>query len=307
MAPLKISANMELRQLRYFRAVARLCSFTQAARHEGIAQPSLSQQIRKLEDELGGRLFDRLGRQIRLTALGEKFQEHATRVLNELEGARQEIEDMRGLRGGSVALGVIPTVAPYLMPQIVRAFSAECPHVQVKVTEGLTHSLRAQLAHGELDAALLSMPTTEPELITEPVIQDRMLLAVPARHRIWRQKRRRICFRDVADEPFLLLKEGHCFRDDFLNLCKDSRVNPHVVFEGGQFETLVAMVAAGFGITVLPAMGRARFQRAGVGLLDFVPPEPRRTIGIVRWKGKYLTPAARVLIEAIRRAASSRK
>ncbi len=295
---------MELHQLRYFRAVARLGSFTKAARREGIAQPSLSQQILKLEDELGGRLFDRLGRQIRLTALGEKFQEHATRVLDELEGARQEIEELRALRQGSVSLGVIPTIAPYLMPQIVREFSSACPHVQLKVTEGLTHSLLGQLAEGELDSALLSLPTTEPDAIAEPVIEDRMLLAVPAGHRMWRQRRRRISFRDVADEPFLLLKEGHCFRNDFLNLCRDSRVNPHVVFEGGQFETLVAMVAAGFGITVLPAMGRARFEVARVGLLDFAPPEPHRTIGVVRWKGKYVTPAARALSEAIRRAAT---
>lgn len=289
---------MEFHQLRYFRAVAQFGSFTRAAAHERVAQPSLSQQILKLEDELGAQLFNRLGRKVTLTPFGERFQDHASRVLSELEGARQEIEEIRGLRQGSVFLGAIPTVAPYLLPPLLRVFSAKCPRIQVTVTEDLTQSLLARLAGGELDVALLSLPVPGTEFVAEPVLRDRMLLAVPTRHPLWRRHRRQAAFREVADEPFLLLKDGHCFRNAILDLCKHSRLNPNVVFEGGQFETLLAMVAAGFGVTVLPEMGRQRFLRAGVGLLRFTPPEPERVIGIARWKGKFVTPGARALIEA---------
>src|SRR5487761_1890533 len=136
---------MELHQLRYFRAVARFRSFTRAAEHEHVAQPSLSQQIRKLEDELGARLFNRLGRRVTLTAFGERFLDHAARVLQELEGARQEIQYIQGLRRGCVSLGAIPTLAPFLLPRILKAFAASCPGITVKVQEDLTASLLARL------------------------------------------------------------------------------------------------------------------------------------------------------------------
>ncbi len=293
---------MELHQLRYFRAVAQFGSFTRAAEHERVAQPSLSQQIRKLEDDLGARLFNRLRRKVTLTPFGERFQEHARRALAELEGARLEIEEMQGLRRGRVTLGAIPTVAPYLLAPLLRTFAAVYPQVLVTVTEDLTNSLLARLAEGELDLALLSLPVPGADFIAEPVVEDHMLLALPKRHRLLRRRPRRLSFRDVADEPFLLLREGHCFRNDVLNLCKHERLSPNVVFEGGQFETLLAMVAAGFGITVLPEIGRARFRRAGVGLVEFAAPEPYRSIGIVRWRGNFLTPAARALREAAARA-----
>ncbi|MGH9433875.1 MAG: LysR family transcriptional regulator, partial [Terriglobia bacterium] len=209
---------MEFRQLRYFRAVARFRSFTRAAEHEHVAQPSLSQQIRKLEDDLGARLFNRLGRRITLTAFGERFLEHATRVLLELEGARQEIQEIQGLRRGSVSLGAIPTVAPFLLPRILKAFAASCPGITVKVREGLTASLLSHLADGELDLALLTLPVRG-EFTTRPLLEDRMLLAVPSSHAVWKRRPRRVAFRDVASEPLLLLKDGHCFRDDVLKVC----------------------------------------------------------------------------------------
>jgi len=245
---------------------------------------------------------NRLRRKVTLTPFGERFQEHARRALAELEGARLEIEEMQGLRRGRVTLGAIPTVAPYLLAPLLRTFAAVYPQVLVTVTEDLTNSLLARLAEGELDLALLSLPVPGADFIAEPVVEDHMLLALPKRHRLLRRRPRRLSFRDVADEPFLLLREGHCFRNDVLNLCKHERLSPNVVFEGGQFETLLAMVAAGFGITVLPEIGRARFRRAGVGLVEFAAPEPHRSIGIVRWRGNFLTPAARALREAAARA-----
>src|SRR5487761_228100 len=293
---------MELHQLRYFRAVAQFGSFTRAAQHERVAQPSLSQQIRKLEDDLGARLFNRLRRKVTLTPFGERFQEHARRALAELEGARLEIEEIRGLRRGNVTLGAIPTVAPYLLGPLLRAFAAVYPQVRVTVTEDLTSSLLARLADGELDLALLGLPVPGADFIAEAVVEVHMLLALPKHHRLLRGRPRSLSFLEVAAEPFLLLKEGHCFRNDVVNFCKHERLSPNVVFEGGQFETLLAMVAAGFGITVLPHMGRARFRHAGVSLVEFAPPQPHRTIGMVRWRGNFLTPAAHALLAAAGRA-----
>jgi LysR family transcriptional regulator, hydrogen peroxide-inducible genes activator len=296
---------MELHQLRYFLSVARFGSFTRAAEHERISQPSLSQQIRKLEDELGIRLFDRLGRHIRLTTCGERFQEHARRVLSDLEDARRDVNAMLGLHTGPVFIGVIPTVAPYILPQVLARCSKACPGITVNVVEDLTHALLKGVSEGELDLAILSLPVEAPELAAEPLMRDRMLLAVPKHHPLWR-RRRRVTLDEVASERFLLLRDGHCFRDDVLQFCKRSRLDPHVVFEGGQFDTLVAMVAAGTGVTLLPEIARARYRHGDVGLIEFAPPQPTRTVGMVRAKGKFLTPAASAFIDVLRSLAVQR-
>lgn len=289
---------MELRHLRYFLSVANFGSFTRAAEHERIAQPSLSQQIRKLEDELGVRLFDRLGRRIRLTAFGERFRERARRALAEVESARAEVDELTGLRRGNVSVGAIPTVAPYLLPHALAAFSRKCPGVEVNVREDLTHSLIEQLAKGSLDLALLSLPVKHPALVSTRLLEEPMLLALPTSHPLWRRKRN-VTLRELAHEPFLLLKDGHCFREDVLKICNRFRVMPKVVFEGGQFETILAMVAAGSGVTLLPRMARSLVSLQRIGLIEFSPPCPARSIGIVRAKEKYLTPAAGAFAEVL--------
>jgi LysR family hydrogen peroxide-inducible transcriptional activator len=293
---------MEIHQFRYFLAVARLRSFTRAAEHEHVAQPSLSQQIRKLEDELGARLFNRLGRSITLTSFGQRFEQRARRVLAELEGARQEMDEMLGLHRGSVNLGAIPTLAPYLLPAVLASFGRAYPGIAVSMREGLTASLLAEVAAGELDLALLRLPVPGAEFVSESLVKEGMLLALPPRHRLSRRPSRQVTLDDLAEERFLLLKDGHCFREDVLQICKRCRVNPNVVFEGGQFDTLVAMVAAGAGVTLLPEMARRHYQHAGVGLVDFAPPRPTRTIGLVRAKDHFVTPAARAFIEHLRKS-----
>jgi len=292
---------MEIHQLRYFLAVARLRSFTRAAEHEHVAQPSLSQQIRKLEDEMGARLFNRLGRSITLTPYGQRFEQRARRVLAELDGARQEMDEMLGLHRGSLTLGAIPTLAPYLLPAVLASFARAYPGIAVSMREGLTSSLLADLAGGELDLALLRLPVRGAEFVSESLVKEGMLLAVPRRHRLYRRQGRPVTLDDLAEERFLLLKDGHCFREDVLQICKRCRVNPNVVFEGGQFDTLVAMVATGAGVTLLPEMARAHYRHSGVGLLEFAPPRPTRTIGLVRAKDQFMTPAVRAFIEHLRK------
>lgn len=293
---------MEIHQLRYFLAVSRLRSFTRAAEHEHVAQPSLSQQILKLEDELGAKLFNRLGRSITLTRFGERFEPRARRVLAEIEGARQEMDEMLGLRRGRVNLGALPTLAPYLLPSILADFGRAYPGIAVNMREGLTSSLLAETALGDLDLALVRLPVRGSEFLSEPLLKEGMLLAVPRQHALSRRHRQTVSLGDLAEEQFLLLKDGHCFRDDVLEICKRCRVTPNVVFEGGQFDTLVAMVAAGTGVTLLPEMARRHYQRAGVRLINFAPPSPTRTLGMVRAKDKFLTPSTRVFMEYVRKA-----
>jgi LysR family transcriptional regulator, hydrogen peroxide-inducible genes activator len=292
---------MEVHQLRYFMAVARLRSFTRAAEHEHVAQPSLSQQIRKLEDELGARLFNRLGRSITLTPFGDHLEPRARRVLAELDGARQEVDDMLGLRRGTVNLGAIPTLAPYLLPSILTAFARVYPGIAVNMREGLTASLLAEIVAGELDLALVRLPVRG-DFVSEPLIKEGMVLAVPRRHPLAHRNGRAVSLEDLAAERFLLLKDGHCFRDDVLQICKRCHLSPNVVFEGGQFDTLVAMVAEGAGVTLLPEMARQHYRHSGVRLVDFAPPRPTRTLGLVRAKEKFLTPSTRAFMECLRQA-----
>jgi LysR family transcriptional regulator, hydrogen peroxide-inducible genes activator len=290
---------MEIHQLRYFLAVAQFRSFTRAAEHAHVAQPSLSQQIRKLEIELGAPLFDRLGRKIRLTAMGERFLEHARRVISDLERARRDVDEMLGHSRGQVALGVIPTIAPFLLPQALARCARDFPSISIRVREDMTHSLLGQLAEGEIDLALLSLPVKGQEFVVEPLFEDRLLLAVSPRHPLWR-RRQPVALRDLTREPFLLLKDGHCFRDDVLQVCKVSEISPQVVFEGGQFDTLVAMVASGTGVTLLPEMSRRHYRHAGVRLLDFLAPQPTRTVAVVKAKDKFQTEAARAFLGVLR-------
>lgn len=292
---------MELHQVRYFMAICRHRSFTRAAEHERVAQPSLSQQIRKLEEELGARLFDRLGRRIRLTPFGERFQEHARKVLDELEGARHEMQEMLGLRRGRVSVGAIPTLAPYLLPGAIGAFSHAYPQIKLNVREDLTLSLLAQLVEGDLDIALVSLPIDRPDLSSEVLFKERMLLVVPAKAPVWKHRNGRVSIREIEHMRLLLLKDGHCFRDEILEVCKKTRLNPEVAFEGGQFETLIGMVGAGFGVTLLPQMACSHYRNAGVKFLEFKPPKPFRTVGWVRLKDKLLSPGARAFVEILKK------
>lgn len=180
------------------------------------------------------------------------------------------------------------------------------PSITIDVVEDLTQGLLKGLAEGDLDLALLRLPVESAELIAEPMLHEQMLLSVPKGHPLWR-RRRRVTLDKVAGEPFLPLKDGHCFRNDVLEVCKGAQLNPHVIFEAGQFDTLMAMVSAGAGVTLLPEMASQRYRNhEDAGLIEFAPPQPSRTIGIVHAKGKYLTPATKVFIGALHKFASAR-
>ncbi len=283
---------MELHQLRYFCAVARRASFTRAAEDEHVAQPSLSQQIQKLELELGARLFDRLGRTVRLTDFGKAFLPRARDILRELGEAAQQIQHMAGTEQGRVSLGAIPTIAPYFLPLRLAEFSRRHPHVQVNVVEETTPVLLQRLQEATIDLALLALPVPGTGLECHELMREELYLALPSRHRL--ASRASVDLRQIEREPFLLIKEGHCFRENTLAACRRARLQLNVVFESGQFETILAMVAAGMGVSLVPRMAVSR--RRGCRFVAIADPRAARRIGVVRLRSRYLTPAQNSLL-----------
>lgn len=287
---------MELHQLRYFCAVAETGSFSRAAEQSHISQPSLSQQIIKLEDELGARLFDRLGRSVRLTEPGKSFLPRARSVLRELEAARGDVTDQKDSLGGSVTIGVIPTVAPYFLPQRLAAFSRKFPQVRLTVLEEITPALLEQLRHSKADLAILALPVKGHEFEIVPLFSERLFAVLPARHQL--AKRRSISLKDLRAEAFLLLRDGHCFRDTAVAACDRARLNPRVIFESGQFSSLLSMVGAGMGVSIVPEM--AIDQKSGCRFVEINDSAARRTIGVLLLRGRSLTRAQQAFLDYLR-------
>jgi LysR family hydrogen peroxide-inducible transcriptional activator len=284
---------MEIHQFRYFLAVARNGTFTRASEAEHVAQPSLSQQILKLEAELGVRLFDRLPRSARLTEFGRAFLPKAERILRELEEAKTEIREMTGEEKGDVVVGVIPTIAPYLLPRVLGSFSRRHSQVSVKVVEDITLALVERLRQGSIDMALVTLPVAGAEIESQRLFDEAFFAALPERHPRAGQKTLRLA--DLEDDPFLLLKEGHCFRDSVIAACRESRVRPNVVFESGQFATILALVSAGMGVTAVPAMAVQR--PAGCRFIRLAGKHSTRRIGVIRLRNRFQTRAQRTFLE----------
>jgi LysR family hydrogen peroxide-inducible transcriptional activator len=204
---------MELHQLRYFCAIADSGSFSRAAQQTHVSQPSLSQQIRKLEDELGARLFDRLGRTVRLTELGRGFLPRARAILRDLEAARSDVVERKASISGAVSVGVIPTIAPYFLPPVLATFSRKFPQASVTVTEEITPLLLERLRGGNIDVAIVALPlhVKGHEFETVPLFNEKLYAVLPKRHAL--ADRHALSLKELQSEPFLLLRDGHCFRE----------------------------------------------------------------------------------------------
>lgn len=286
---------MELHQLRYFLAVARARNFSRAAEQCRVAQPSLSQQIMKLEDELGERLFERTKREVSLTPAGEVFRGHAERVLDEVELAGDSVREVKGVLRGRVALGALPTVAPYYLPGRLKTFAAAHPGVEVVVHEDTTEQLARAVLTKEIDVALVSLPVERAGLVAEEFFDEALLVALPAAHPL--AAKRRLMLDDLETEAFILMKEGHCLAGQALQFCRLNGFAPRVSFRSAQIETVLAFVAAGWGISIVPAMARkpethgVRY-RALAGMT--------RSIGIITREARPLSRAARALVDVLR-------
>ena len=243
---------MEFHQLRYVCAIAETGSFSRAAERCHVAQPSLSQQVLKLEEDLGAKLFDRLGRSVRLTEAGRAFLPHARSILHQMEAARTGVEDKRTDVRGSVAVGIIPTIAPYLMPQFVAAFSRKYPDARLRILEETTPVLVESLRNLSMDVAILALPLRHKEFQLYPLRTEPLYAVLAKDHP--RAGAKSLSLRELRGEQFVMLRDGHCFRDLSLAACTRAKVNPRVAFESGQFSSLLGMVAAGVGVSLVPEM-----------------------------------------------------
>ncbi len=295
---------MELHQLRYLVAIAHAGSFSRAAAQCRVAQPSLSQQIQKLEDELGEPLFQRSARGAVLTAAGEALLGRAEKILREVEDACAEARDAGKLLRGRVSVGAIPTIAPYFLPSILAAFSAEHPGVELEIHEDTTAQLLQKIAAMEIDLGIASLPLKGSEFEVRPLFSEELLLAVPSQHPL--AKRKSVSLSNLEAERFILMKEGHCLGAQTLEVCHQVKLEPNVVLRSAQIETIHALVAAGFGISLIPAMAcEARADKELV-CRSLAAPAPQRVVALCYRKGAYLSRAALRLIDFFQSAAKAR-
>lgn len=287
---------MEIHQLRYLVAVVRTKNFSRAAEQCHVAQPSLSQQIMKLEEELGERLLERTRRGAKLTEAGRLFLPHAERVLGEVEAGRDAVNAMRGVVRGRVMLGVIPTVAPYYLPGVLKAFAKIHPGIEVSITEATTSELVRAVQAGELDTGLVSLPVVARGMATMEVFSEALWLALPKRHPL--AKREAIKIAELAEEPFMLLQDGHCLAGQSLEFCAMRGFAPKVSFRSAQMETIQAFVAAGMGVSMVPTM--AKREGAGVAYRALHGRTPERKIGFIHAEARTLSQAVRALVEFVK-------
>ena len=269
---------MNLRDLQYFVAVADHQHFGRAAEACNVSQPTLSMQLRKLEDYLGVALLER-GKQVMVTAVGEQVLRHARAALQHAGDIRQLAKTAQDPFAGELRLGAFPTFAPYFLPLAVPRIHKALPKLKLLLVEEKTPRLIEQLRLGALDAAFLALPIEEDWLDSRPLIEDPFLLAVPKSHPL--AGRKRVSERDMRGEQLLLLEDGHCLRSQTLQVCSLMGAREEQEFRATSLETLRQMVAAGVGITLIPQM--AVRKDANVAYIPFTGDVPSRTIGLV-WR-----------------------
>ena len=291
--------QISTRHLRYFDALAQHGHFGRAAEACSISQPALSLQMKELEEILGTPLIERGARRIRLTALGEAFALRTRDILRSIDELAALARSADGPLSGRLRIGVIPTVAPYLLPRIIQTLAARFPRLDLHPREAVTQKLVEDLGGGKLDVAIVALPVSEPSLVERPLFTEDFVLV---RH-----------LRD-ADLPvpnpetlremrLLLLEEGHCFREQALSFCRMTAATTRDLMEGSSLSTLVQMVGAGVGVTLIPQMAVPMETRtAPVSVARLPDPCPTRTIGLVWRKSNPLGSEFGGLIDIVRAA-----
>lgn len=300
---------MELRQLQYTIQIAEERNFSRAADKLHIAQPSLSQQLSKLEQELGVKLFQRNTSSVELTHAGASFIEHAQKILDAVEQLRQEMDDISQLRAGRVVIGSMPITGSHLLPYVLPAFKETYPEIQVNLLEDTSLNLEKLTAGGGTDLSLLSLPLQEPSLTYEPIGEEMIDLAVPPGHPLAELEHHPegVALERLKDEPFIVLKKGQGFRTMTIDLCKSAGFEPNVVFESNNIETVQSLVAAGMGITFVPRfIARAKRSELIPIYVPLAAPVPSRTLVIAYRKGRYLSKAAEAFIETFKKVLEDR-
>lgn len=298
---------MTLRELQYLVELARLQNFRLAAEVCGVSQPTLSTQIRKLEQELGVALVERIPRRVTLTPAGEEITARARRILSEVRDIHDIADRARAPESGRLRLGAFPTLGPYLLPLLVPRIARSFPRMELQLVEEKTETLIERLHDGQIDAALLALPLTLPAHLPDtnlqiaPLFDEPFLLALPPDHPLAAQDR--VTSDQLHNQRLMLLEDGHCLRDQALSLCQRWGAQETSGFRATSLETLRQMVGAGMGITLLPQLA-TRGPLADSGNLRFLPfadqPAPMRSIGLVWRRSSAMTPVMDKLARLVR-------
>ena len=293
---------MNLRDLRYLVAVAEHRHFGKAAQACFVSQPTLSTQLRKLEETLGVTLIERGNRQIMLSPAGEQIVAQARKVLQEVNVLTTLADQYRDPLGGQLKLGVIPTLAPYVLPRILTPLKELFPNLSLNLTESQTVPLVQKLKEGELDVLLLALPLNEENIVEYELCKEPFLFAVPKSHA--KADRKSVSVNDLSGESVLLLEDGHCLRDQALDVCHSHRAEEDTNFRATSIETLRQMVAAGVGTTLMPEMA-VDTAHDDVVYLPFRNKPPHRNVGLCWRASSTRLPLLEELAPAVKRMLKS--
>jgi LysR family hydrogen peroxide-inducible transcriptional activator len=290
---------MNLNELRYAVAVAQMRNFRRAAEKCFVTQPALSLAIQKLEDELGVQLFERSRTEVSLTPIGARIVEQAQRVLEEAGRIPEIARQGRDQLAGTLKLGAIYTVAPYLLPELIPILHRKAPQMPLEVVENLTSQLDVMLRDGRIDVAIIALPFDAPNVTTLPLYDEAFAVVVPTEH-AW-AKRSSVRAEELTSEKVLMLASGHCFSNQVVEACPELQKQGRETLQGNSLETIRNMVASGLGITVLPASADApRYRSPLLKVVPFKDPPPSRRIALA-WRRSFAREKAiEVLADAIR-------
>jgi len=289
--------NVKLNQLRYFEAVAQQGHFGRAADICSISQPALSMQIKELETTLGIALFERGTRTVRLTQAGEELLPRVRDILQSVDELTDVARAAQKTLTGRLRLGVIPTIAPYLLPRIIGDLSRMAPDLDIHVRETMTQRLLQELSAGRIDAAIVALPVSEPTLVEVPLFSEDFVLVRPLQDSATAVPSRE----NLREMRLLLLEEGHCFRDQALAFCNIGTTRTRELLDGSSLSTLVQMVGAGIGLTLIPEMAvDVETRSAAVAIARFPDPQPSRQIGMIWRKTTPLDKQLRQIADLVR-------
>ncbi|TDY56190.1 LysR family transcriptional regulator [Bacillus subtilis] len=277
---------MEWEQLEYFQTLARIQHVTKAAETLSITQPALSRSIVRLENQLGVPLFDRQGRSIKLNKNGERFLKRVDSIIKEFTEGKEEIQSLLKPDQGEVSLGFLHTLGTTIVPNLIGAFKNQYPNVHFQLNQSHSNQLLDKLKSGELDLCLLASFPVESNIMWEPLWKEELFLFLPKNHML--ATREDITLNEIANEPFVLMKEGFALRVTIDHIFEQVNINPNIVFEGEEAATIAGFVAAGLGVSILPDF--KGLDQTNIAKVRISWPRFERTVGISWIEGKYLPP-----------------
>lgn len=295
---------MTITQLQYVLAVAQFKNFTVAAEKCFVTQPSLSMQIQKLEEELQIQIFDRTKKPIQLTEIGEKIVSQAKNIVDEANRIKDIVEQQKGYIGGEFKIGIIPTIAPTLLPMFLNNFITKYPKLNLRIEELNTQDIIKKLNQRELDVAIAATPLFEEKIKEVPLYYEPFTAYIPKNHHLHTKKNIEVT--DLNIDEILLLQDGHCFRDNIINLCKNKAINgqkERFQLESGSFETLTKLADEGLGITLLPYLHSLQIgQQNKENIKNFSKPNPAREVSLIYHKNElkvHIIEALKKVIQGV--------